>query len=264
MAALISERAKSLHDQIEQLESSSEELRARLQDAEIPQVIVEGPTDVKILNQVYRLFYPDQQPMYEFISAASAKKVVSFVLGLADLGREYPFPITGLLDDDNEGRSQFNDNKQNSYRGLAGTRLKTVDRVRGIYLGFLPKPEWVQDAEKTLKRQGNSSQLPVTIETLVSKEFMLASIAAEKITFSDEMTKAKNANFEVSVNLSAELGHYLEDDDRYMVQKVDEQSKMQFSEHLQVNATLADCEAFRPIFEWLEMTFRSFQEARRE
>ncbi|QSP93841.1 AAA family ATPase [Marinobacter salinisoli] len=264
VAALISERAKELHDQIELLQVSSEELRGRLQDAETPQVIVEGPTDVTILNHVYGLLYPDQAPIFEFISAASAKKVVSFVLGVADLGREYPFPITGLLDDDHEGRSQFNVNKQNSYRSLAGTQLRTLDGVRGIYLGFLPKPDWVTAAEATLKDQGREAQLPVTIETLVSKEFMAASIAAGEISFSDEMTKAKNANFEVPVNISDELGRHLEDDDRYLVQKVDEQSKIPFSEYFQANATLQDCEAFRPIFEWLETTVQLFQQARDE
>jgi len=185
VAALISERAKNLHEQIEQLESSAQELKDRLQFAEMPQVIVEGPTDVAILNRVYELIYPNEPPMCEFISAANANKVVSFVLGVADLGREYPFPITGLLDDDNEGRSQFNSSKQNSYRSLEDTRLRVVDHVRGIYLGFLPKPPWVQEAEARLNEHGVSSPLPVTIETLVSKEFMVAAIDDGRIAYRD-------------------------------------------------------------------------------
>lgn len=262
VAALISERAKDLHEQIEQLQSSAQELKGRLQNAEMPQVIVEGPTDVVILNRVYELLYPGQLPMCEFISAANANKVVSFILGVADLGRDYPFPIIGLLDDDNEGKSQFNPNKQNSYRPLAGTRLRIVDRGRGIYLGFLPRPTSVQDVEARLRDNGVGLELPVTIETLVSKEFIVAAIEDEKIAFQDELTKAKNANLEVPINLSEELGKYLEANDRYLVQKVDEKLKMQFSNHFQINARSEDCEAFRPIFEWLDTTIQVYREAR--
>ncbi|PKO37253.1 MAG: ATPase [Betaproteobacteria bacterium HGW-Betaproteobacteria-6] len=262
VAALISERAKDLHEKIEQLQSSAQELKGRLQNAEMPQVIVEGPSDVIILDSAYKFLFPDQPPMCEFISAANANKVVSFVLGVADLGRKYPFPITGLLDDDHEGRAQFNSSKQNSYVLLQNTTLRVVDRVRGIYLGFLPKPPWVQEAEAKLNEYNGASQLPVTIETLVSKEFMAEAVEKGKISFRDETTTAKNANFTVPVNISNELGKYLEDGDRYLVQKVDEQSKMQFSEHFQESARLEDCEAFRPIFEWLGTTIRLFREAR--
>lgn len=261
VAALVSERAKDLHGQIEQLQISAQELKDRLQDAEMPQVIVEGPTDVTILKRVYELLYPGQPIMCEFISAGNAKKVVSFILGLADLGRTYPFPVTGILDDDNEGRSQFTTSKQDSYRRLPETSLRTVDRVRGIYLGFLPKPVWVGDAEATLNEHSVRSPLPVTIETLVSKGFVVAAIEEGRITFRDEMTTAKNANFEVPINLSNQLGQHLQEDDRYLVQKVEEQSKVQFAEHFQTNATLADCEAFRPIFEWLEITIQVFRDA---
>ncbi len=74
VAALISERAKVLHDQIEQLQISGQELKGRLQDAEMPQVIVEGPTDVTILHRVYELLYPDQPPLCEFISALALRR----------------------------------------------------------------------------------------------------------------------------------------------------------------------------------------------
>lgn len=264
VAALISERAKDLHDQIELLQESSQQLKVRLQHAETPQVIVEGPTDVTILNHVYGLLYPNQGPMCDFISAGCAKKAVSFVLGLADLGRQYPFPIIGFIDDDNEGRSHFNPNKQNSYRLVADTRLRVINRIKGIYLGFLPRPAWVEDAEARLNDQDIKSPLPVTIETLVTKEFMAAAIAAGAITFRDEMTTAKNANFEAPVNLSDLLGQHLEDKDRYLVQKVDEQTKTPFSEYVKANATLENCEGFRPIFEWIETTIRFFQAPRNE
>lgn len=262
IAALIAERAKDLHQQIEQLQQSSQQLKVRLQNSEKPQVIVEGPTDVTILNHVYELFYPDQDPMCEFISAGCAKKVVSFVLGLADLGRQYPFPIMGLLDDDHEGRGQFNSNKQSSYRLVADSRLRIIDSVRGIYLGFLPRPDWVERVEVTLNNRHTSLPLPVTIETLVSMEFMATAIAAGKIGYRDETTTAKNANFEVPVNLSAELARHLVNEERYLVQKVDDQTKTQFSEYFQANATLENCEGFRPIFAWLETTIRGFGEAR--
>ena len=264
VAALISERAKHLHEEIEQLQTSALELKDRLQNAEMPQVIVEGPTDVTILNRVYELLYPDQQAMCEFISAASASKVVSFVLGMSDLGRDYAFPITGLLDDDHEGRSQFNSSKQRSYRLLTDTGLRVVNRVRGIYLGFLPKPTWVQEAEARLSENGVNSQLPVTIETLVSKGFMVAAVDNQRIEFRDESTTAKNANFSVPINLSNELGRHLDEGDRYLVKKVDEQSKVRFSQYFQRNATAEDCEAFKAIFEWLETTIRVFREAREE
>lgn len=264
VAALISERAKDLHGQIEQLKESSQQLRVRLQNAETPQIIVEGPTDVTILNHVYELLYPEQEPMCEFIHAGNAKKVVSFVLGLADLGREYPFPIMGLLDDDNEGRNQFNSSKQKSYRSVAETRLRAIDRVRGIYLGFLPRPAWVVAVEDTLNNHGINSPLPVTIETLVSSEFMAAAIAAGEVTFSNEVTTAKNANYELPVNLSQELGQHLENESRYLVQRVDEQAKTRFSEYFQENAISEDCEGFRPIFTWLETIIQTFRDTRGE
>ncbi len=260
VAALISERAKDLHEKIEQLQSSAQELKGRLQNAEMPQVIVEGPSDVIILERVYSLLFPEQPPMCEFISAGNASKVVSFILGMADLGRKYPFPITGLLDDDYEGRNQFGSNKQNSYTLLPNTTLRIVDRVRGIYLGFLSKPSWVQEAEAKLNEHNMNSTLPVTIETLVSKEFMAAALKEGKISFRDELTTAKNANFSVPINLSNELGQHLGDGDRYLVQKVDDHSKIQFSDYFKKKARLEDCEAFKPIFAWVDMTIRLFQE----
>lgn len=260
VAALISERAKDLHEKIEQLQSSAQELKGRLQNAEMPQVIVEGPSDVIILERAYSLLFPEQPPMCEFISAGNASKVVSFILGMADLGRKYPFPITGLLDDDYEGRNQFGSNKQNSYTLLPNTTLRIVDRVRGIYLGFLSKPSWVQEAEAKLNEHNMNSTLPVTIETLVSKEFMAAALKEGKISFRDELTTAKNANFSVPINLSNELGQHLGDGDRYLVQKVDDHSKIQFSDYFKKKARLEDCEAFKPIFAWVDMTIRLFQE----
>ena len=261
VAALISDRARNLHDQIEQLQESSQKLKVRLQNAEMPQVIVEGPTDVTILDHVYGLLYPDQDPICEFIAAGNARKVVTFVLGLADLGRQYPFPIIGLLDDDYEGRSQFKESKQESYRFVADTRLRAINRVKGIYLGFLPRPECIVNAEGVLGKQSIGSSLPTTIETLVSKVFIASAIASGEILFRDETTTAKNANLEVPVNLSDELGQHLEAEDRYLVQKVDEHTKTQFSEFFRDNATLEDCEGFREIFTWIEKTIQIFQDA---
>jgi len=37
---------------------------------------------------------------------------------------------------------------------------------------------------------------------------------------------------------------------------------MPFSEYFEDNARLEDCEAFRPIFEWLQKTIRIFREVR--
>ena len=105
-----------------------------------------------------------------------------------------------------------------------------------------------------------NSTLPVTIETLVSKEFMAAALKEGKISFRDELTTAKNANFSVPINLSNELGQHLGDGDRYLVQKVDDHSKIQFSDYFKKKARLEDCEAFKPIFAWVDMTIRLFQE----
>ncbi len=262
VAALISNRARDLHDKNEQLHESSRQLEADLQNAKIPQVIVEGPTDVTILNHVYELIYPDQDPICKFIPAGNAEKVVSFVLGLADLGQKSSFPIIGLLDDDHEGQRQFLPKSRKSHLSVPNTSLRTIDREKGIYLGFLPKPEWVRTAEEILRAQDKDSSLPVRIETLVSQEFMAAAIAAGQILFCDEKTTAKNANLQVSVNLSDKLGQHLEDEARYLVQKIDDQTKTQFSEYFRTNATLECCEGFRDIFLWLKTIINNFQEAR--
>ena len=92
----------------------------------------------------------------------------------------------------------------------------------------------------------------------------MAAVDNQRIEFRDESTTAKNANFSVPINLSNELGRHLDEGDRYLVKKVDEQSKVRFSQYFQRNATAEDCEAFKAIFEWLETTIRVFREAREE
>lgn len=258
VAALIAERAKDLHEQIEELQQSSTELKRRLQNAEMPQVFVEGPTDVTILKRAFDLLYPDRPPIADFISAGSAGKVVSFVLGISDLGHHYPFPIIGLLDDDHEGRSQFNQKKQNSYRTTSDAALRIISVVKGVYLGFLPRPQWVENAETTLRRTHHIPSLPVTIETLVSKDFISLAQLLGEIEFYDETTTAKNANLELPVNLSEQLGQYLDKDERYLVRRVNDQTKTKFAKYFCKFATASDCEGFRPIFNWLKTIIDSF------
>ena len=258
VAGLIADRAREMAEELEHSRASSLSLALKLEKISLPKVIVEGPSDEKILTRAYELLYPDEQAPCVFTPAGGAQNVVDYLISSANLGQKTSAPLIGLLDNDSAGKTVFNKISKKLTRKEEHTELHIVHHLKKIYVGYLPTPPWVERAEAKIRSlKNNCDPLPVTVETLVSPDFIKKASESKNIAFNDCETTAKNGNFQTKVNFSEDLGQALDADEKYLVQMIENNSKGDFADCFSKKAGAEHCEGFRKLFEWIRAVIPS-------
>ncbi len=77
VAALVAKRAKEAYQQIKELSTTISRLDSEIFTHNIPHVIVEGPTDKKIMEEAFSRIYPGRERFCEFVHAGGAHQYSS-------------------------------------------------------------------------------------------------------------------------------------------------------------------------------------------
>ena len=104
IAALVAERAREVYEANKTLRKDIKSLKQKVAEAERAQVIVEGPTDRKILAFAAGMIWGEDGVGCDFIPANGASNVASFIKASSKMQKPANVPIIGLVDNDSTGR----------------------------------------------------------------------------------------------------------------------------------------------------------------
>ncbi len=249
VAALVADRAKEAYEQIKELNVTVKRLDTEISGHNVPHVILEGPTDKKIMEEAYSRLYPGQEKLCEFIHAGGATNIPPYLKSAKVLSKEVSRPIIGLLDRDNEGRKQLKDFL--SYPRAGETEFFIVSQERNLYAGTLPLPIELHDIEENIKeKMGDHISLPVPIEFIFSCEVIKRAMEESVLSLDDRIVKANDPELPTDVNLTVVYAEHLPEDYLYLSKKVRKDSKMHFANWV-VKQDNDSFECLRPVFEQL-------------
>lgn len=249
VAALIADRAKQAYEQIKELNATVNRLDEEISHHNVPHVILEGPTDRKILEEAYGRLYPGQEKICEFIHAGGATNIPPYLKSAKVLSKDVSRPIVGLLDRDNEGRKQMKDFL--SYPRVGETEYFVVSQERNLYVGTLPLPIELQEIEAGMKAaMGDHVSLPVPIEFIFSHATINRAIEEDALVLDDRIAKANDPELPTDVNLTVLYAEHLPEEFLYLSKKVRKDSKMNFAGWV-IEQDGACFEPLRPVFDQL-------------
>ena len=229
VAALIASRAKDLFQEINELKQTKEMLNHTVTAANMPQVIVEGTTDKKILDIAFTKLFPEEEPFCEFVPAGSCSNISSYILSTNKLTQSIENPIIGLFDNDSAGTKEIK--KFNKYKKADNSEFRVVNKVKRIYCGVLPQPEEFNGpVQAVIKSSGVDFTIPVPIEFMFSGEVINQAVAENMLDLKERITTAKDSELSTSVNLTEIFTGHLPDEYKYLAYKIDDDSKNNFAD----------------------------------
>jgi len=250
VAALVAKRAKEAYQQIKELNTTINRLDSEIIANNIPHVIVEGPTDKKIMDEAFNRLYPGREKICEFVHAGGATNIPPYLKSAKVLSKETPHPIAGLFDRDSEGRKQMKEFKGNPRIGE--TDYVVISTERQLYAGTLPLPTELEEIEIELKaKEGDHLNLPIPVEFMFSHSLINRAIEEEAIALNDRIIKANDPELPTTINLTEVYAKHLPEHYLYLSKKVKQETKMQFADW--VIQQDDDCfRCFKQVFEQLE------------
>ena len=251
VAALIASRAKDLFKEINELKQATEKLNQTVIAANLPQVIVEGPTDKRILDIAFTKLFPDEETFCEFAPAGSCSNISSYIKSINILSQAIENPIIGLFDNDNAGLNEIK--KFNKYKKADGSEFRVINKVKKIYCGVLPQPNEFNLPIQTVKDSlGSDFTIPVPIEFMFSGEVINQAVEENILELKERKTTAKDSELSIPVNLTQRFKEHLPPEYAYLAHKIDDDSKNNFSEWVE-GLAVERFEHFIPLFETLRM-----------
>ena len=251
VAALIASRAKALFKEISELKQTTDELNKTVMAANMPQVIVEGPTDKKILDIAARKLFPGKEQFCDFVPAGSCSNISSYIQSTNKLTQVIENPIIGLFDNDSAGIREIKRFKQ--YKKADNSEFRVVNKLKRIYCGVLPQPEEFEVPIQAVKESsGVNFTIPVPIEFMFSCEVINQAVAKNVLELKERITTAKDSELSTPVNLTQIFTGHLPIEYGYLAYKIDDNSKNGFSEWVE-NLSAEKFKHFTPLFETLRM-----------
>jgi len=251
VAALIASRAKDLYKEINELKNTTEKLNQTVIASNLPQVIVEGPTDKKILDVAFSKLFPGDSKFCEFVPAGGCSNISSYIQSTNKLSQNIENPIIGLFDNDSAGTKEIK--KFNNYKKADGSEFRVVNKTKKIYCGVLPQPaEFNAPIQAVKNSSGVDFTIPVPIEFMFSGEIINQAIADNVLALKDRVTIAQDSELSTPVNLTQIFTGHLPPEYHYLAHKIDDDSKTNFSEWVE-GLPAERFEHFAPLFETLRM-----------
>lgn len=229
VAALIASRAKDLYKELSELKETTEKLNKTIIAANMPQVIVEGPTDKKILDTALTKMFPEEEPFCEFVPAGSCSNVSSYIQSTNKLSQAVENPIIGLFDNDSAGMKEMK--KYSNYKKADASEFRVISKSKKIYCGVLPQPAEFDVPIKAVKEaSGIDFTIPVPIEFMFSGAVINQAVTENNLELKERTTTAKDCELSSPVNLTKIFSEYLPPEYTYLAYKIDDNSKNNFSE----------------------------------
>lgn len=229
IAALISSRAKELFLQIGSLNNAQKELEKKLANVAKAQVIVEGPTDKKILEVAFSKLFPNEELFCEFISAEGADNLTHNLKSFKTLDKTYPFPIIGLYDNDQKGRGEYRN--FNKYKLVENDQFRELSLEKRLFCGLLPIQDELKAASTHYKeKSGYPFEVPLSIEFMFPHSVIKDAVQKKKLVLKEsEMVAKHSSGIQLPLNMSQECKKYLPEDYDYLAYEIDDASKGVFS-----------------------------------
>ena len=230
IAALIATRAKELYVRINDLNKAQQQLEDKIASVAKAQVIVEGPSDKRILEIAFAKLFPNDECFCEFISAEGADNLTHNLKSFKTIEKKYPFPIIGLFDNDQKGRAESK--HFNMHKLVANDQFREISAEKKIYSGMLPiVPALEKVADECKMKSGFVFQIPLTIEFMFPQDVIKKAIEAQELVLNETKYTAKHTSgIQYPVNLTEECKKHLPEDYHYLAYEIDESYKVRFSE----------------------------------
>lgn len=250
VAALVADRAKEAYQQIKELSASVSRLDAEIAEHNLPHLIVEGPSDKKILDEAFSRLYPDWVRPWETVCAGGAANIPPYLKSAKVLSKELSHPVIGLFDRDSEGRKQMKDFRD--MPSVGDTEFMVVSEDRKLYIGTLPLPAELVPIEAKLKKNiGDHLLLPVPIEFMFPCAVINQAIADGVIELDDRIVKANDPEFPTDINLTTVYSQHLPPEYIYLSKKVRQNTKGSFADWI-LHQNDDAFENFKPVFVQLD------------
>lgn len=229
-AAFIASRTKDLIEEHKSLKESNAELSAKLKEANLPQIVVEGPTDKIIFDKALDVFFPDEH-FCEVVAANCATKLQSYLTASGYISRDGALPIVGIFDNDDEGRKAFDSIKNT--KSLPGIEGKIISQNKRIYALILPLPPNSNVIQKKVRDKINGEfKVSIPIEFMFSKETLQEAIINNKLRLKDIVVMARDRDTSLPVNVTSLIKPYIPDDFQHFASQIDDTTKKTFAEWL--------------------------------
>lgn len=247
LAGLIAKRTRKIYEQLDQVKSEADRLSTELSSVTRPRLVLEGPTDVEHFRLAYRKLYDEECP-WAVCAGSNADSVVQFCLNATKVAAS-DFPTIGILDYDGAGRNSLKRIKRVRH-DHEFQNLLMLDQEKGIYAGTLLLPE---HGRVILQRMGEDNT-HIFIEYVYDNYVLQEAVEAGSLAVKDKIVQTRNAGYNLSMNVSAELRKSLNNGLEIYSKEIDESTKGTFLAWLE-NRPTNDFENFRPLFEMINNVF---------
>ena len=229
IAALVAGRSRELYEDNKSLRNAVDSLERHVREAERPQIIVEGPTDQRILRTAVEKVIAVDEPFCEFVPAQGAPNVASFVKSHARLQSRVKIPIIGLVDNDSAGRKEY---KQfNNLKLLENTDFRVLNRSSRIYFGILPVPNEFSEVAKIITAVGGEEfSLTLSIELMFGRDVVRQAVDEGVLVFRDRHANARDGELGFKVNISENFAKSIPEGYQHFAKELDPACKDGFAE----------------------------------
>ncbi len=226
LAALISDRARELHDALSKIKSINDGLYAAIKRSTTPQVLVEGPSDLQIFKAALSKIYPNSN-FCELIHAEGCTNIAALLKSHYNIEHVQRYPIIGIFDNDNAGRKQFEMFKASSW--VHNKIFKILSKNINIYGTVLPFPKVIIDTLKThCKRQFDL--LPLPIEFLFPHAIVNYAIDNKILILNERSGTARDNEFSLPINMTEYVASNLPTEYKYFAYSIDDSCKKHYAE----------------------------------
>lgn len=249
IAALLASRAKELYLKISDLKATQDVLESRLALANRAQLLVEGPTDKTILELAFTKLFPNENLFCEIVSAGGADNITHGLKSFKSLEKNYPFPIIGLYDNDQKGRSQYK--MFNSHRFVENTLFREIHTEKRLFCGVLLEPQELTGVKQHFRRErGTDLELSLPIEFMFPQEIINRAVQERVLILHEARTVAKYNDMQLPLNISEEISKSLPENYSYLAHEIDDNSKRHFTDWIN-QLPVEAFNAFIPLFQIL-------------
>jgi len=228
IAAIVASWSRELYEDNKRLKTAVAKLETDIADATRAQVVVEGPTDRKILNKAAELLLGGDKD-FDVVAGEGAPNAASFIKTYSRLQRVENIPVLGLVDNDSAGRKEYGNF---TYLKLfEQTQFRIVNKTSRFYFGVLPVPEEFSVVEAAMQSAGGDQfGLPLSIEFMFPREIIWKAIEQGVLTLEDRYADAKDGELSLKVNLTENYKTVLPEGYQYFAKVIKSECKDQFSD----------------------------------
>ncbi len=246
-AAFIATRVKSLIEEHKELKNSHLELKKRLQESNLPQIVVEGPTDKIIFDKAIEVLFPNDS-FCEIISANCATKLQSYLEASNYVSKDTSLPIIGIFDNDMEGRVAYQ--KIKNVRSLEGMTGKVISTPKKIYALLLPLSDEINTIQEAINENMDGTfNVSVPIEFMFPSGVLNSAINDGAIELEHITTNARDRDTIIPTNITEIVSQHIEKEEyRHLAMKINDSTKGSFANWICEQPD----ETFTPLKEFLE------------